>query len=31
MAGMIAIGMVGVVIDVLIRKMERILLKHRNA
>jgi taurine transport system permease protein len=31
MAGMIAIGMVGVVIDVLIRKLERILLKHRNA
>ena len=26
-----AIGMVGVVIDVLIRKLERILLKHRNA
>ncbi len=31
MAGMIAIGMVGVVIDVLIRKLERVLLKHRNA
>jgi ABC-type nitrate/sulfonate/bicarbonate transport system permease component len=31
MAGMIAIGMVGVVIDVLIRRLERQLLKHRNA
>lgn len=31
MAGMIAIGMVGVVIDVLIRRLERWLLKHRNA
>jgi NitT/TauT family transport system permease protein len=31
MAGMIAIGMVGVVIDVLIRRLERYLLKHRNA
>lgn len=31
MAGMIAIGMVGVVIDVLIRRLERFLLKHRNA
>lgn len=31
MAGMIAIGMVGVVIDVLIRRLERRLLKHRNA
>jgi NitT/TauT family transport system permease protein len=31
MAGMIAIGLVGVVIDVLIRRLERFLLKHRNA
>lgn len=31
MAGMIAIGVVGVVIDVLIRRIERWLLKHRNA
>jgi NitT/TauT family transport system permease protein len=31
MAGMIAIGVVGVVIDVLIRRLERWLLKHRNA
>ncbi len=31
MAGMIAIGLVGVVIDVLIRRLERRLLKHRNA
>ena len=31
MAGMIAIGMVGVVIDVLLRRLERRLLKHRNA
>jgi taurine transport system permease protein len=31
MAGMIAIGLVGVVIDVLIRRLERVLLKHRNA
>jgi NitT/TauT family transport system permease protein len=31
MAGMIAIGSVGVVIDVLIRRLERRLLKHRNA
>ncbi len=31
MAGMIAIGIVGVVIDVLIRRLERWLLKHRNA
>jgi ABC-type nitrate/sulfonate/bicarbonate transport system permease component len=31
MAGMIAIGMVGVVIDVLLRRLERYLLKHRNA
>lgn len=31
MAGMIAIGLVGVVIDVLIRRLERQLLKHRNA
>ncbi|WP_372825696.1 ABC transporter permease [Polaromonas sp.] len=31
MAGMIAIGMVGVVIDVLIRRLERWLLKHRYA
>ena len=31
MAGMIAIGVVGVVIDVLIRRIERRLLKHRNA
>jgi NitT/TauT family transport system permease protein len=31
MAGMIAIGMVGVVIDVLIRRLERWLLKHRSA
>lgn len=31
MAGMIAIGLVGVVIDVLIRRLERQLLKHRNS
>jgi NitT/TauT family transport system permease protein len=31
MAGMIAIGMVGIVIDVLLRRLERQLLKHRNA
>ena len=31
MAGMIAIGLVGVVIDVLLRRLERWLLKHRNA
>lgn len=31
MAGMVAIGMVGVVIDVLIRRLERFLLKHHNA
>ncbi len=31
MAGMIAIGLVGVVIDVLLRRLERYLLKHRNA
>jgi ABC-type nitrate/sulfonate/bicarbonate transport system permease component len=31
MAGMIAIGMVGVVIDILIRRLERWLLKHRSA
>lgn len=31
MAGMIAIGLVGVVIDVLIRRLERALLKHRQA
>lgn len=31
MAGMIAIGMVGVVIDVLIRRIERRLLRHRHA
>ncbi len=31
MAGMIAIGLVGVVIDVLLRRLERLLLKHRNA
>ena len=31
MAGMIAIGMVGVVIDVLIRRLERWFLKHRKA
>lgn len=31
MAGMIAIGIVGVVIDVLLRRLERMLLKHRNA
>ena len=31
MAGMVAIGMVGVVIDVLLRRLERLLLKHRNA
>ena len=31
MAGMVAIGMVGVVIDVLIRRLESRLLKHRNA
>ncbi|MDP3820849.1 MAG: ABC transporter permease [Burkholderiales bacterium] len=31
MAGMVAIGMVGVVIDVLLRRLERRLLKHRNA
>lgn len=30
MAGMIAIGLVGIVIDVLIRRMERQLLKHRR-
>ncbi len=31
MAGMVAIGMVGIVIDVLLRRLERQLLKHRNA
>jgi len=31
MAGMIAIGMVGIVIDVLLWRLERQLLKHRNA
>jgi taurine transport system permease protein len=31
MAGMIAIGMVGIVIDVLLRRLERQLLKHRYA
>lgn len=31
MAGMIAIGLVGVVIDVLIRRLERQLLRHRNS
>lgn len=31
MAGMIAIGLIGVVIDVLIRRLERILLKYRHA
>ena len=31
MAGMIAIGLVGVVIDILLRRIERALLKHRNA
>lgn len=31
MAGMIAIGLVGVVIDVLLRRTERALLKHRNS
>jgi NitT/TauT family transport system permease protein len=31
MAGMVAIGMVGVVIDILLRRLERVLLKHRNA
>jgi taurine transport system permease protein len=31
MAGMIAIGLVGVVIDVLLRRLERVLLKHRTA
>lgn len=31
MAGMISIGVVGVVIDILIRRLERRLLKHRNA
>ncbi|MBU6224183.1 MAG: ABC transporter permease [Burkholderiales bacterium] len=30
MAGMIAIGIVGVVIDVLLRRLERLLLKHRT-
>jgi ABC-type nitrate/sulfonate/bicarbonate transport system permease component len=30
MAGMIAIGMVGIVIDVCIRKLEARLLKHRQ-
>lgn len=30
MAGMIAIGLVGVVIDVLLRRLERYLLKHRT-
>jgi ABC-type nitrate/sulfonate/bicarbonate transport system permease component len=30
MAGMVAIGMVGVVIDILIRRLERKLLKNRN-
>ena len=31
MAGMIAIGLVGVVIDVLLRRLERRLLKHRSS
>jgi ABC-type nitrate/sulfonate/bicarbonate transport system permease component len=31
MAGMIAIGLVGVVIDVLIRRLDRTLLKYRYA
>ncbi len=31
MAGMIAIGLIGVVIDVLIRRLERTLLKYRHA
>jgi NitT/TauT family transport system permease protein len=31
MAGMVAIGLVGIVIDVLLRRLERRLLKHRNA
>lgn len=31
MAGMVAIGLIGVVIDVLIRRIERHLLKHRSA
>ena len=31
MAGMIAIGVVGVVIDVLLRRIERFLLRHRHA
>jgi NitT/TauT family transport system permease protein len=31
MVGMIAIGAVGVVIDILIRRVEKLLLKHRNA
>ncbi len=30
MAGMVAIGLVGVAIDILIRRLERRLLKHRN-
>jgi ABC-type nitrate/sulfonate/bicarbonate transport system permease component len=31
MVGMIAIGAIGVVIDILIRRLEKILLRHRNA
>jgi ABC-type nitrate/sulfonate/bicarbonate transport system permease component len=31
MVGMIAIGAIGVVIDILIRRLEKFLLKHRNA
>jgi ABC-type nitrate/sulfonate/bicarbonate transport system permease component len=31
MAGMIAIGMIGVLIDVLLRRLESLLLKHRRA
>jgi ABC-type nitrate/sulfonate/bicarbonate transport system permease component len=31
MVGMISIGAVGVVIDILIRRLEKHLLKHRNA
>jgi len=31
MVGMIAIGAIGVVIDILIRRLEKLLLRHRNA
>jgi len=31
MVGMLAIGAIGVVIDILIRRLEKYLLKHRNA